>query len=584
MALGWLVLDAGTVLANGGYSPDGDIFVNQYGYRLAEGGAYWTLLEPDPGTVLYVVLSDTLPGGTWQVVGGTPPAPSVMEWQSGDDPDDPTANIRTAKTFDAPAAEDHPTLDVTSTVYQSGNLAADTVAAFEGQGYLTLKGVFSADTLAGFEAQGYGRFVGDMACDTIADFSYLYWPKPTPSSKSRYERLRSKYEAEVTRVSEARNIPWLRGAPGTRITLGIYHALEADFATAKAAGFNNVFSAAWPNILGQTVASVLSACDAAAVSGVVILPSTPSASLVASYDQHDALTAWYAQDEPNTKADWDDRLVALQGYLEDWVAEKPIMVCCNYASAEEYRDRFRAFMGESEIVCHDAYPYRYNLWPRAYTHESPTGLMTNGPIAQDIAESQGKEHWVILQAHGQNSVTTGLALPPTNFLRAQAYLSLVLGATGLVWFCMDNWYIRSADIYGIAPDPPADYGLGGLEISAEQAHGAQVAWQGVVQIASEVSTYEAVWLSPTSSADYVVVYTASEFTWSRNPIQAILKEYGGDYYLFLVNIENFPHGVKVYLPFSPEVTTLFGPSATIEDGVLSLDLTEWQVWGGKLSV
>ncbi len=499
-------------------------------------------------------------------------------------PGDPTADVRTVKSFDDPDAEDHPTLSVTSTIYRYGDLSADTLAAFEGQGYLTAIGNLVADTLAGFEAQGYGIFIGDMACDTLAAFTYLYWPRPTPSSDRTYERFRSKYQAEATRVSEARNLPWLEGAPASRITLGVFHALEADFADVKAAGLNTVLSAAWPNLLGQTIPSVLSACDAAGVSGVVILPTVPDSSLVASYDQHEALTAWYAQDEPNTKADWEIWLTELQGYLEDWAADKPIMVSCNYATADEYRDRFRAFLAESEIVCHVSYPYRYNLWPRAYTHESPTGLMVNGPIAQDIAETQGKEHWVILQAVGQNSIATGVAMPPTNFLRAQAYLSLILGATGLIWYCMDNWYIRSADLYGIAPDPPMDYGLGGLVISDAQAHGAQVAWEAIEEIAAEVSAYEEVWLSPTSSADYVVVYTAATYTWSRNPIQAVLKEYDGDYYLFLVNIENFPHGVTVYLTFEPTVETLFGPSATIAGQVLSVDLDEWGVWGGKLSV
>lgn len=585
----WVVISAGTAPANGYYTATGthdgktsyqNVFGSELFWESAFLGGAWVIWVD--GTMYYSDEAD-LPGSIWHIAAGAAPAPAVFAYTYGD-PDSPTATVRTAKTFDDADGAHHPALVVTSTIYQTGDLAADTVGAFEGQGYRAVGGDFSADTIAAFEGHGHITFNGDMACDTLADFTYLWWTQPTPSSDDTYERFRSKYQAETVRVSEARNLPWLAAPPATRITLGVFHALEADFDDVHAAGLNTVMSAAWPNILGQTVLSVLTACSAAEVYGAVILPSVPNSSLVASYDQHGALVAWYAQDEPNTDADWEDLLLTFQGYKEDWLAEKPIMVACNYASADNYRDRFRAFLGESEIVCHDAYPYRYNLWPRAYTHESPTGLMTNGPIAQDIAESQGKEHWVILQAHGQNSILTGLAMPPLAFLRAEAYLALVLGATGLIWFCMDNWYIRSANLYGIAPDPPLDYGLGGMAISTEQAHGSQRAWEAVEQIASEVATYQAVWLSATSSADYVVTFTQTTFTWSRNPIQAILKEYDGDYYLFLVNIENFAHGVTVYLPFSPTIETLFGPSATISAGVLTLTLDGWGVWGGKLSV
>lgn len=433
-------------------------------------------------------------------------------------------------------------------------------------------------------ASGRALRFGAAALSMTLDFTPQgEWPQPDPSSDKTYWRRRSQFQAETRRVSKGRSLAWLDGPPATGITLGLFHALEADFETVAAAGFNTVLSAAWPNVLGQTVASVVAASEAAGLLAGVILPDTPETSQIAAYGSHDAVRAWYAQDEPNTKTDWEDRLTTLQGYKDEWDTEKPIMVCCNYASADEYRDRFRAFLAESEIVCHNNYPYRYNLWPRAYTFETPTGLMTNMPIAQDIAEREDREHWVILQAHGQNSTTTGLAMPPAKFLRAQAYASLIQGATGLIWFCMDNAYIRSASLYGVAPSVPQDYGEGGLVISEAQAYWASYAWAAIAAIVADVSRLEDVWLAPTSALDYVITFDEESFTWSKDPICAILKEYEGDYYLFIANIENYPHGVQVILPIEPSVETLLGPTASIEGGTLSVELGAWGVWGGKLT-
>ena len=111
-------------------------------------------------------------------------------------------------------------------------------------------------------------------------------------------------------------------------------------------------------------------------------------------------------------------------------------------------------------------------------------------------------------------------------------------------------------------------------------------WAGLQTVNSEIAAYEAVWLSRAAPLEYLVEFQETSYCWSDNPIASTLKLYNGDYYLFIVNIENFAHPVRVTLPFTPSATTrLFGPLTWSQSAnILSVTLHEFGTWGCKLVV
>jgi len=143
-------LTGGGVGYNGDYSANG----TEDGYTAYTDGTYW-LYHRSSKWALANVKGSAAPVST----GGsdTSPLTSAGAWTAW-------------AIFGTPVVT-----AISSAVTHHGDMACDTVAAFEGQGDVvsggtTHHGDLAADTVAAFTGQGYGIFVGDFAADTIAGF------------------------------------------------------------------------------------------------------------------------------------------------------------------------------------------------------------------------------------------------------------------------------------------------------------------------------------------------------------------------------------------------------------------------------
>ena len=407
-------------------------------------------------------------------------------------------------------------------------------------------------------------------------------PTPDVSDYRNYQHNRSRYAVQSWRVSEGRCLPWLtQDPPADFITRGIWHGILSEFDHIADAGFTTAFC---PTVrtLYQEVPALVAAATTYGIKVVVLLKVTPQVAHVAAYDGDSAVAGWYVYDEPNDDTTWDTKLDTFMGYKTAWATTKPLMAACSQVSYDEYRDRFRAWLAESEIALHDNYPYRFNMWPRAFSFDTSTGLATNLPIAQDIAEAQAKEHWVLTQAHGHAGTATQVCQPPEDFLRAQTYFALISGATGYAHFALDSAYLRAAQLYGIALNPPLTYGTGKVLTAAQRAESVLL-WRQATTLNAEVLARESEWLSRSSALDIRVGYIPTLWSWSDNPIRYGCRG-AGPYWLTLVNIEGFEHTVRVTLPFTPSsISRDFGPTETQTGPTFTLTMPAWSTWGAEIS-
>lgn len=433
--------------------------------------------------------------------------------------------------------------------------------------------------------------------------------QPDHDGRMKYEHNRSQYQDGTWRRSAAISYAWAgQDPPATAITRGMFHALTGtwygvtySFADLKTAGFNLVMPPRYDAISGHSVPNMIAAAEAAEINIMPIVCNsnilTTTQAVIEANDSSDRLVGWYVQDEPNVRTDWQARLALFQRYKADWNVTHPLSVCCASAIEEEYEDRFRVFASESAVIIHDNYGYSLSqsAMPRPWTFDipptQPTGaLQSSGQVrtlavAQKIAESQSKEQWNIIQGHGRLDITTGTVTPPVNRMRASVYHSLICGATGYIVFAEDSWWFRNVTFMGVGPYTRTDYGIG-LVATGYEVYRSDLLWAGLQTVNSEIAAYEAVWLSRAAPLEYLVEFQETSYCWSDNPIASTLKLYNGDYYLFIVNIENFAHPVRVTLPFTPSATTrLFGALTWSQSAnILSVTLQEFGTWGCKLEV
>lgn len=432
---------------------------------------------------------------------------------------------------------------------------------------------------------------------------------PDHDGRMKYEHNRSQYQDGTWRRSAAISYAWAgQDPPATAITRGMFHALTGtwygvtySFADLKTAGFNLVMPPRYDAISGHSVPNMIAAAEAAEINIMPIVCNsnilTTTQAVIEANDSSDRLVGWYVQDEPNVRTDWQARLALFQRYKADWNVTHPLSVCCSSAIEEEYEDRFRVFASESAVIIHDNYGYSLSqsAMPRPWTFDipptQPTGALQGSgqvrtlAVAQKIAESQSKEQWNIIQGHGRLDITTGTVTPPVNRMRASVYHSLICGATGYIVFAEDSWWFRNVTFMGVGPYTRTDYGIG-LVATGYEVYRSDLLWAGLQTVNSEIAAYEAVWLSRAAPLEYLVEFQETSYCWSDNPIASTLKLYNGDYYLFIVNIENFAHPVRVTLPFTPSATTrLFGALTWSQSAnILSVTLQEFGTWGCKLEV
>lgn len=441
---------------------------------------------------------------------------------------------------------------------------------------------------------------------------------PSPRQKRALHRNRSRWQVGPWRRSEGRLRPWLTNdPPASHITRVLWHALDGHFygrdyslSEAKAAGFNTCACVTYTGTM--TVPQVVAAGEAVGIYVVPILrEGAPPVQDVETYDAAEVVKAWYVFDEPSLA-----QLPIFESRKAQWRTTKPMFMAAARASYEQYRDRWLRCVSESEIVCHSNYYYLYNTFPRAYSFHAPTVAHqsrypsltqqsaatwlhrdsshgVNLPLGQRVAERHYKEHWFLCQAHGKmrrsgDTWIVGGSDPCQPFdypTRAQVFYALASGCTGYGPYAYDSWFLRGAAQYGIASDPPLDYGQGGAVVTERMRTHMVEMWGVWAEINSRVEAIEHVFLSRSSALDYVVEYQNDTYTWAEHPIQVNCREYGNEFWFIVVNIENFPHPVRLRLPFAPaSATKYYGPGVvqTLSGDTLSMTMPGWGVWVGTV--
>ena len=105
-------------------------------------------------------------------------------------------------------------------------------------------------------------------------------------------------------------------------------------------------------------------------------------------------------------------------------------------------------------------------------------------------------------------------------MRALAYLSMVHGATGLLYFAMDSFIVRDSGVIGIAPRElsnttwrvappntasiPGSNNLPGVLPSTELVEMSIMLWEGIASLNKELSSMMSVLFFKTSRMPYTV--------------------------------------------------------------------------------
>ena len=137
-------------------------------------------------------------------------------------------------------------------------------------------------------------------------------------------------------------------------------------------------------------------------------------------------------------------------------------------------------------------------------------------------------------------------MPTTRDIRAMAYVSIVHGATGLMYFAMDSFIVRDSGVIGIAPrelsntswrvaPPNTGAALPGVLASAELVEMSVALWDGVARLNKELSSLVPVLFSNTSRLKYTVGIQHASTNKTVTPVHSIRKVDGDT--LIAVNID-----------------------------------------------
>lgn len=161
--------------------------------------------------------------------------------------------------------------------------------------------------------------------------------------------------------------------------------------------------------------------------------------------------------------------------------------------------------------------------------------------------------WIMPQAFSGTAGSWSWTMPTAGQLRAEVFTSLVHGATGIMYFILDDWVARGNNVIGISDAPPHAYSNqnpSDAVASDTDIAKSEALWAGTVALNAEIARLQNVILSPTAPTDYQVAVQGTPVT--AVPIRTMLKlSSTGVYTLLVVNIDNVPLNVQVTLPQRP---------------------------------
>jgi hypothetical protein len=128
-------------------------------------------------------------------------------------------------------------------------------------------------------------------------------------------------------------------------------------------------------------------------------------------------------------------------------------------------------------------------------------------------------------------------------IRAEVFLWIIKGATGIGYFTFDWYWSREGNVIGIRPDTPVSYdsGFGGYKGELRKADQELMnksieTWNAVKKINAEIAKLTPVILQPSADVRYEIIVDKENR--SQTPVYSMLKAYGKKWYLFLVNVDS----------------------------------------------
>jgi FG-GAP repeat len=331
-----------------------------------------------------------------------------------------------------------------------------------------------------------------------------------------------------------------------------------SFSQLQNAGFNCVVP-----YRGQVLSTVMA--DAAAyniqvINEMLVDPTQPPGPQITSFvdtvqfllnEDSPNILAWYCEEEPTGSPQVQTRFNNFESFktaIEQVDSVHPVFDLDdnNFSFSWWY-----TWNSAGDVSSHDNYPY---------VNTSVATLDSSLGIPRSVGQAVGLNHqqkplWLTVQAFEEPG---SWIMPTPTQLRAEIYAGIIHGATGIIYFAMDNFVTRDGEVIGIAPTPIADYDFCyqlngtnhcGLVASPQDLQESVQLWSAAASFNQELTQYQSIILSPTSTDSYQI-YTAGQSI-SPYPIRTLLKQKDGVYTLFVVNLDNANLTVKFVLPHRP---------------------------------
>jgi hypothetical protein len=304
---------------------------------------------------------------------------------------------------------------------------------------------------------------------------------------------------------------------------------------------------------------LLSVCDFSA--NPACNPDANAAAQIAAYTSQIASAAsdpsilgWYIEEEPtgciNAPSTCRERFtnyVNFRAAIKSVDAIHPsfdLDIALPYASALSIWNEMNS---TGDIAVNDDYPFHSG-------NENSLENSANNTSRLVALNHQQKPVWITVQAFAL-AAATGMSwkMPTAAQLRAEVFAAIVHGATGIIYFAMDNWASRNAQVLGISAAPLASYpnhGSGDAVAKSSDIASSRALWNEAVSLNAELQRLQSVILSPTATPVYRVAVKNRAI--SSTPIRSLLKTSAeGVYTLLVVNIDNVPLTARFTLATPP---------------------------------
>jgi len=341
------------------------------------------------------------------------------------------------------------------------------------------------------------------------------------------------------------------------LPIGLYHTLTGrhfgrtySLKAIADAGFNAVHP--WE---GQPLDSFMTA---ARHYGLQVIVHRPAKQQITQYANDPSILAWYLDEEPTGFYDNDEtrhRLKSFQDKRRDIQRHdpnRPVFALDGPPLPNREQD-WDLWAQAGDVSVHFNYPI--------YAGSTETLIGENG-FSETIRRAvklniEKKPVWFVAQSFQGRDVEW--TMPTPNQLRAMVYGAFIHGATGIIFFGFDSFVMRDGNVLGISPEPVSDYGptpdFDGSETppllaKTQDLKSSRAAWSAAQTLAGELKLLSPALLSPTSRQNINIRIKGISHT--ETPIRALLKEFQGHQYLFVVNLDSAPLKVFFKLRHQPE--------------------------------